>query len=104
VAEADAAGIPYFLVGHVGDGNFHMGYLIDPEQPQERVVAEALNAQLVRRALQLGGTCSGEHGVGLHKMGFLRDEAGAGAVAMMRSIKQALDPDNILNPGKIFAL
>jgi len=104
VTEADAAGIPYFLVGHVGDGNFHMGYLLDPNQPQERVAAEALNTQLVQRALRLGGTCSGEHGVGLHKMEFLRDEAGAGAVAMMRSIKQALDPHNILNPGKIFTL
>ncbi|WP_342619923.1 FAD-linked oxidase C-terminal domain-containing protein [Rhodoferax sp. GW822-FHT02A01] len=104
VTEADAAGIPYFLVGHVGDGNFHMGYLLDPNQPQERVAAEALNTQLVQRALRLGGTCSGEHGVGLHKMEFLRDEAGAGAVAMMRGIKQALDPHNILNPGKIFTL
>ena len=56
------------------------------------------------RALQLGGTCTGEHGVGLHKMDFLRTEAGDGAIDMMRTIKQALDPDNILNPGKIFAL
>jgi len=104
VTEADAACIPYFLVGHVGDGNFHMGYLLDPNQPKERAAAEALNTQLVQRALRLGGTCSGEHGVGLHKMEFLRDEAGAGAVAMMRSIKQALDPHNILNPGKIFTL
>ena len=104
IAEANAAGIPYFLVGHVGDGNFHMGYLIDPKQPQEREVAEALNTQLVQRALALGGTCSGEHGVGLHKMGFLRDEAGDGAVDLMRSIKRALDPDNILNPGKIFTV
>jgi D-lactate dehydrogenase (cytochrome) len=103
VDEANAAGIRYFLVGHVGDGNFHMGYLIDPLQPQERATAEALNSQLVRRALALGGTCSGEHGVGLHKMEFLRDEAGAGAVEMMRAIKRALDPHNILNPGKIFA-
>ncbi|MBL8338011.1 MAG: FAD-binding protein [Rhodoferax sp.] len=104
VAEADASGIPYFLVGHVGDGNFHFGYLLDPAIPQERVTAEQLNHQLVARALALGGTCSGEHGVGLHKMEFLRTEAGDGAVAMMRTIKQALDPHNILNPGKIFAL
>ncbi|GAB3662730.1 FAD-binding oxidoreductase [Ramlibacter alkalitolerans] len=103
VAEADASGIPYFLVGHVGDGNFHFGYLLDPEQPQERVVAEELNQQLVARALRLGGTCTGEHGVGLHKMGFLVDEAGAGAVEMMRTIKRALDPKNIMNPGKIFS-
>jgi D-lactate dehydrogenase (cytochrome) len=104
VDEANAAGIPYFLVGHVGDGNFHMGYLIDPNQPQERVVAEELNTKLVQRALALGGTCSGEHGVGLHKMDFLLSEAGVGAVDMMRAIKRALDPDNILNPGKIFTL
>jgi len=104
VTEAQEAGLPYFLVGHVGDGNFHMGYLIDPAIAQERVLAERLNTQLVERALRLGGTCTGEHGVGLHKMGFLRSEAGEGAVDMMRSIKRALDPDNILNPGKIFSL
>ncbi|MGZ5179393.1 MAG: FAD-binding oxidoreductase [Ramlibacter sp.] len=104
VAEADASGIPYFLVGHVGDGNFHFGYLLDPNDPRERAVAEDLNHKLVARALSLGGTCTGEHGVGLHKMGFLVTEAGAGAVEMMRTIKRALDPKNILNPGKIFSL
>ena len=104
ITEADASGIPYFLVGHVGDGNFHFGYLLDPNAPEERDTAENLNHQLVARALALGGTCTGEHGVGIHKMGFLVDEAGAGAVAMMRAIKQALDPQNILNPGKIFTL
>ena len=104
VLEAEQSGLTYFLVGHVGDGNFHMGYLIDPDQPQERELAETLNQQLVRRALKLGGTCTGEHGVGLHKMGFLVEETGAGAVAMMRAIKQALDPHNIMNPGKIFTL
>jgi D-lactate dehydrogenase (cytochrome) len=103
VAEADATGLPYFLVGHVGDGNFHFGYLIDPDNADERRIAEELNVKLVNRALQLEGTCTGEHGVGLHKMGFLLDEAGAGAVDMMRTLKRALDPDNILNPGKIFA-
>ncbi|MCK6416920.1 MAG: FAD-binding protein [Giesbergeria sp.] len=102
VAEADASGLPYFLVGHVGDGNFHFGYLIDPAIPEERERAEQLNHQLVARALRLAGTCTGEHGVGIHKMGFLRDEAGDGAIAMMRAIKQALDPQNLLNPGKIF--
>ncbi len=104
VTEAQEAGLPYFMVGHVGDGNFHMGYLIDPDKPEERVLAEKLNHQLVHRALKLGGTCTGEHGVGLHKMEFLVDETGAGAVTMMRTIKRALDPDNILNPGKIFLL
>lgn len=102
VVEADASGLPYFLVGHVGDGNFHFGYLIDPDSEDERRVAEELNHKLVSRALALEGTCTGEHGVGLHKMGFLRTEAGDGTIAMMRTIKQALDPDNIMNPGKIF--
>ena len=104
VAEADAAGLPYFLVGHVGDGNFHIGYLIDPTQPEERVLAETLSAQLVGRSLRLGGTCTGEHGIGLHKMGFLLDEAGPAAVGLMRAVKQALDPKNIMNPGKIFEI
>ena len=104
VQDAEASGIPYFMVGHVGDGNFHMGYLIDPASSEERTQAEQLNHQLVARALRLGGTCTGEHGVGIHKMGFLREEAGDGAVDMMRAIKQALDPKNILNPGKIFVL
>jgi len=104
VKEADDSGIPYFLVGHVGDGNFHFGYLLDPDKPQERVTAEKLNHALVSRALSLEGTCTGEHGVGLHKMEFLVTEAGAGAVEMMRTIKRALDPKNIMNPGKIFSI
>ena len=104
IVEADASGIPYFLVGHVGDGNFHFGYLIDPASAQERATAEALNHQLVARALALDGTCTGEHGVGLHKMDFLLTETGTGAVDMMRAIKKALDPKNIMNPGKIFSL
>ena len=103
VAEADASGIPYFLVGHVGDGNFHFGYLIDPNDPAERVTAEKLNHALVERALALEGTCTGEHGIGLHKMDFLIAETGAGTVNMMRTIKRALDPQNIMNPGKIFS-
>jgi D-lactate dehydrogenase (cytochrome) len=86
----------------VGDGNFHFGYLIDPNSSQERRIAEELNEKLVQRALRLGGTCTGEHGIGLHKMGFLVEEAGEDAVDLMRRIKRALDPDGILNPGKIF--
>ena len=104
VKEADASGIPYFLVGHVGDGNFHFGYLLDPTKPDERVAAEKLNYDLVARALRLEGTCTGEHGVGLHKMEFLVTETGVGAVDMMRTIKRALDPRNIMNPGKIFSV
>ncbi|MEY2789947.1 MAG: hypothetical protein RL295_111, partial [Pseudomonadota bacterium] len=99
IAEVEASGIPYFLVGHVGDGNFHFGYLIDPDSAHERATAETLNHQLVARALALDGTCTGEHGIGLHKMDFLVSETGIGAVSMMRAIKQALDPKNIMNPG-----
>jgi D-lactate dehydrogenase (cytochrome) len=104
VREVEEAGLPYFIVGHVGDGNFHLGYLIDPAVPAERETAERLSAQMVQRALRLEGTCTGEHGIGLHKQGFLVDEAGEGAVALMRQLKLALDPRNIMNPGKIFAL
>ena len=104
VADVDASGLPYFLVGHVGDGNFHFGYLIDPAQPAERELAEALNHRLVERTLRMEGTCSGEHGVGLHKMGYLLDETGPAAVGLMREIKRALDPKDIMNPGKIFVI
>jgi D-lactate dehydrogenase (cytochrome) len=102
IAEAEASGIPYWIVGHVGDGNFHLSYLLDPNDPAEAATVERLSEQMVQRALRLEGTCTGEHGIGLHKMGYLVDEAGPGAVAMMRQIKHALDPKNIMNPGKIF--
>ncbi|MCV2350364.1 FAD-binding oxidoreductase [Paucibacter sp. Y2R2-4] len=104
VREAQVSGLDHFIVGHVGDGNFHMGYLIDPALPAERETAERLSQQMVARALRLGGTCTGEHGIGLHKQDFLLEELGEAAVAMMRSLKQALDPQNIMNPGKIFRL
>jgi D-lactate dehydrogenase (cytochrome) len=104
VAEADASGIPYWIVGHVGDGNFHLSYLMDPNDAAECAAVEALNVKMVQRALRLEGTCTGEHGIGLHKMPYLLDEAGPAAVAAMRGIKRALDPHNIMNPGKIFAL
>jgi D-lactate dehydrogenase (cytochrome) len=102
VTEAEAAGLPYWVVGHVGDGNFHLSYLLDPNDPVEATTAERLSVQMVRRAIRLGGTCTGEHGIGLHKIGYLAEEAGPGAVEIMRCIKRALDPKNIMNPGKIF--
>ncbi len=102
VEEAEASGIQYWIVGHVGDGNFHLSYLIDPNDADEMATVEKLSEQMVHRALRLEGTCTGEHGIGLHKMGYLVDEAGAGAVEVMRSIKRALDPRNIMNPGKVF--
>ena len=104
VTDAEAAGLAYYIVGHVGDGNFHIAYLIDPTIPAERETAERLNEELVHFALSLEGTCTGEHGIGLHKQGFLLDETGAGSVELMRTLKRALDPKNILNPGKIFRL
>ena len=102
IAEVEATGLPYFVVGHVGDGNFHMAYLLDPADPQELATAERLSAQMVARAIAMEGTCTGEHGIGLHKQGFLLDETGAEAVALMRAVKAALDPAGIMNPGKIF--
>lgn len=102
VSDADAAGIPYFIVGHVGDGNFHVGYLIDPDSQHERDQAERLSHDLVKRAIASAGTCTGEHGIGLHKMDFLIEETGADAVSVMAAVKKALDPLDLLNPGKIF--
>jgi len=104
VAQADACGLPYYIVGHVGDGNFHLAYLVKEGDAEQRATAERLSHHMVQQAIALEGTCTGEHGIGLHKMGFLVDEAGAGAVDLMRSIKRALDPQNIMNPGKIFSL
>ena len=96
--------LPAPIVGHVGDGNFHVCLLIDPDKPEERDEAEHINQRIVARAIAMDGTCTGEHGVGLHKMGSLIAEHGNDAIDLMRSIKQALDPKHILNPGKIFHL
>ena len=100
----DRAPCPTAILGHVGDGNFHAILLINPEDPQEIALAETLNDEIVRLALDMGGTCTGEHGIGLHKIGYLQDEAGEDAIDLMRRIKQALDPEGLMNPGKIFRL
>jgi D-lactate dehydrogenase (cytochrome) len=92
--------IPSALAGHVGDGNFHLIFMIDPQRPEEIAEASRLNDRMVARALAMEGTCTGEHGVGYGKIDFLDAEHGE-AVEVMRSIKRALDPDDILNPGKI---
>jgi D-lactate dehydrogenase (cytochrome) len=91
------------IVGHVGDGNFHVFVVLDPLDPTEVERGEAFHTRLVERALELGGTCTGEHGVGYGKSRFLVAEYGQEAVAMMRAIKAALDPHGIFNPGKVFA-
>jgi D-lactate dehydrogenase (cytochrome) len=92
--------IPSALAGHVGDGNFHLIFMIDPQSPQEISEASRLNDRMVSRALAMEGTCTGEHGIGYGKMDFLISEHGE-AISVMRSIKLALDPNHIMNPGKI---
>ena len=99
--DIEASGLSAPIVGHVGDGNFHTVVLIPPEEDgTER--AWALDAKIVARALSLGGSCSGEHGVGLGKRGFILEEHGETAIGIMRDIKATLDPKGILNPGKMF--
>ncbi len=100
-ADIAASGLVAPIVGHVGDGNFHCLPLIDMADPAEIAACEAFVGRLVERALAMGGACSGEHGVGQAKMKHLEAEHGAGAMAAMRAIKRALDPQNIMNPGKI---
>ncbi len=99
-ADHGDAPFPVCLVGHAGDGNFHLLYVLDPASASELEVAKGLNDRLIARALSMDGTCTGEHGVGVGKMAWLAREHGVG-VDVMRAIKQALDPDNRMNPGKI---
>ena len=101
VDELDRASFPYTIVGHVGDGNFHVLMLLDADSEKEWQESETINHNLVRRAIAADGTCTGEHGVGLHKMQFMAEEHGDNALELMRSLKHAFDPNNILNPGKI---
>ena len=101
--DIDRLGLLAPIVGHVGDGNFHVLPLIDPTDPEERRKVQAFLERLIERALSYGGTCTGEHGIGQGKINYLLAEHGAGVQAMI-AIKKALDPLNILNPGKIFTL
>ena len=98
--DIEESGLLSPIVGHVGDGNFHLSMLLDPDNPEETTTAHNLNDRMIKQVLAMGGTCSGEHGVGIGKIDYMRDEHGEG-VDVMRQIKQALDPDNIMNPGKI---
>ncbi|RWR09102.1 FAD-binding oxidoreductase [Paenirhodobacter populi] len=92
--------VPYAIMGHVGDGNFHVVFALDPESPEDEAVVSAINAAMVEKALSVDGTCTGEHGVGLGKRKYLEAEHGP-ALSVMRRIKAALDPQDLFNPGKI---
>lgn len=101
-ADLDRSSVPATIVGHVGDGNFHAIFSIDPAAPHEMDEVAEINRRMVARALAMDGTCTGEHGVGIGKQTMLVDELGEDAVEVMRALKQALDPQNLFNPGKIF--
>ncbi|MFZ5915123.1 MAG: FAD-binding oxidoreductase [Pseudomonadota bacterium] len=94
------SGIEAPIIGHVGDGNFHTLLIFDPDDPAEVARCKAFNERLIARALAMDGTCTGEHGVGYGKIGFMEAEHGEGA-SVMRAVKQALDPHNLMNPGKV---
>ena len=98
--DIQANGLYAPIVGHVGDGNFHLTMMVDPNDPTYLPRAEGLNDRMIARAQNLGGTCTGEHGVGIGKIKYLYQEHGE-AMSLMRAIKKAIDPDNIMNPGKI---
>ena len=95
---------PVPLLGHVGDGNFHLMFLVDPARPEETELAKQFNARLVERALRMEGTCTGEHGVGMGKQASLRKELGDDVLDVMRDIKKLFDPENLMNPGKVVSL
>ena len=99
--DLEATGLIAPLVGHVGDGNFHMVLLVDPDNDEELTRAKGFASRLAQRAIRMDGTCTGEHGVGIGKQDYMTLEHGAVAIELMRAIKRAIDPDNILNPGKI---
>jgi len=98
--DLERASMPVPLFGHVGDGNFHLVILIDPDNPDDVAEAKAINKRAVDRALAMEGTCTGEHGIGIGKQASLQAELGE-AVDLMAAIKQAFDPDNLMNPGKV---
>jgi D-lactate dehydrogenase (cytochrome) len=101
IADTTASFLPAPILGHVGDGNFHCAILANADDPREVAEAERLNTRIVERAIAMDGTCTGEHGVGMHKMAFMRDEHGDDALDLMARLKRAFDPLNIMNPGKV---
>jgi glycolate oxidase len=100
---SEAHGLRVGVFGHAGDGNFHPTFVMDRDDPSAEARINAVRTDLFREVLALGGTISGEHGTGVAKRGYLADQRGARSVAVMRSVKHALDPQGILNPGKVFA-
>ncbi|MGL4812306.1 MAG: FAD-binding oxidoreductase, partial [Beijerinckiaceae bacterium] len=100
--DLDESGLIGPIVGHVGDGNFHVQPLVMMDDEDEVARAKAFLSRLSKRAIAMDGTCTGEHGVGQGKIGYLEAELGIEALTLMRTIKQAVDPDNIMNPGKVF--
>ena len=101
LADIAAAGLIAPIVGHVGDGNFHVSPLIDMSNPAEIEAAEAFASRLAHRAIAMGGTCTGEHGIGQNKIAYMEDEHGPSALDLMRRVKAAFDPQNLFNPGKV---
>ena len=99
-----AAGLVAPIVGHVGDGNFHVSPLVDMSNVHEIEAAEAFASRLAHRAIAMGGTCTGEHGIGQKKIAYMEDEHGPEAIDLMRRVKAAFDPMNLFNPGKVFAV
>src|SRR5436190_11286438 len=95
---------PVPLLGHIGDGNFHLMFLVDPAKPEETELAKQFNKRLVERALRLEGTCTGEHGVGMGKIASMKMELGEDVIDIMRDIKKVFDPENLMNPGKVVPL
>jgi D-lactate dehydrogenase (cytochrome) len=100
-ADIEACGLVAPIVGHVGDGNFHVLALFDPDDAEEVAKVMGLHERLVANALAVGGTCTGEHGIGYGKLDFMRAEHDAASLAAMRAVKAAFDPHGILNPGKL---
>jgi D-lactate dehydrogenase (cytochrome) len=101
--DLEKSSLPVPLFGHVGDGNFHLVILVHPDNKAEMDEAKELNVRVVRRALAMEGTCTGEHGVGIGKQGYMKEELGD-AVDLMKDLKKAFDPENLLNPGKVVQL